>query len=465
MEPEVVADIEVERLDRVMRGGSNEVTLPQRLPAPPHLVSLKDEHIEPVILAQVSQLATPAKLALINRLLTQLEPQQIQMVIESGLQTINDHQQRQTAVVSTVSPNTRLVLKKDYTYQDRGLTQPTQYYVYLRRCKPKLDRYIGTLFYVPQGCTLSYFLDTDGRIMFNPPHHIFQLRDYDNATNVQVVRLIGLEPPPIDYTFTKQQKDTPAIYLHLEFLDPHTHQAIAQEKLAFPACMHEGGRLDRYRWEVSTVLSTPDGVTVSPDITVSPKQPQVVNPPPLVTLASPQSHLDRFDRAVATLSEIVQPEINPLNGIDNQHLTKPGRRILELPKAKAPSFYLGDRDNTDIVLKRLRLWATWSEKAMPQAKWAVIQEGSQHILINAHSQRQILKFSPDQAAITLENTLPVLMKWFHDLGLAVSQTQNHRRYSVTQLKLARNLFVDMSLPQTDPLHVLKKLFGVDFTEP
>ncbi len=460
MEPEVAAAIGIERLDRAMRGGSGEAAFHPLLttqPVPPQLAGLEDEHA--AIFAQVSQLAAPAQLALIQRLLTQLEPPQIQMVIEAGLQTITDHQKRQTAVVSTVSPSTRLVLKKDYTYQDRGLTQPTQYYVYLRRCKPKLDRYIGTLFYVPQGCTLSYFLDTDGRIMFNPPHNIFQLRDYDDATNIQMVRLIGLEPPPIDYTFTKQQKDTPAIYLHLEFLDSQTHQPIAQEKLAFPACMHEGGRLDRYRWEVSTVLSTPDAVTSSPDIALAFLPASPIAPLPT------QAHLDRFDQAVAALAEAVQPEIKPLDSQADQHLAKPARRILELPKAKAPIFYLGDRDNTEIVLKRMRLWAAWSEKAMPQAKWAVIQEGNQHILINAQSQRRILKFSPDQATITLENTLQVLMKWFHDLGLIVSQTQSHRRYSVTQLKLARNLFVDMSLPQSDPVHVLKKLFGVEFTDP
>lgn len=456
MEPEV-ASIEIARLDRMMREGNGESALAQLLTPsqlPKHLAGLDEVWVEPALLAQVSQLAASAKLALMRSLLPQLESPQIQALIESGLQALTEREQRPTVVGSTVSPSTRLVLKKDYTYQDRGLTQPTQYYVYLRRCKPKLDRYIGTLFYVPQGCTLSYCLDPDGRIMFNPPHNIFQLRDYDNAANIQMVRLICLEPPPIDYTFTKQQKDIPAIYLRLEFLDPQTHQAIGQEKFAFPACMHEGGQLDRYRWEVSTVLSTPTGSTLSPEVA----QAFLPTDGDRLTALTP-------DVEAATLATAVPIQPAPLASTGAAGLAKPGRRVLDLPKAKAPTFYLSDPNHTELILKRMRLWAAWSEKVMPQAKWTVMQEGAQHILINSHSQRRILTFSPDRGAITLENTLQVLMKWFHDLGLVVSQTQSHRRYSVAQLKLARNLFVDMSLPQSDPVHVLKKLFGVDFLEP
>ncbi|MCY7277956.1 MAG: hypothetical protein LH702_30535, partial [Phormidesmis sp. CAN_BIN44] len=61
-----------------------------------------------------------------------------------------------------------------------------------------------------------------------------------------------------------------------------------------------------------------------------------------------------------------------------------------------------------------------------------------------------------------------LMKWFHDLSLAVSQSQSHRQYSAVQLKLAHSLFIEMRLPmsllQTDPLVALKKLFGVEFSK-
>lgn len=450
MEPEVAAPVEIAQLDRAMRAEISEATL-QHLLTTRQVAALTADAIEPALWAQINHLTAPAKLAIISQLLTQLELTQVQAVIEQGTQALSARQQRQAAVASTVSPNTRLVLKKDYTYQDRGLTQPTQYYVYLRRCKPKLDRYIGTLFYLPQGCTLSYFLDSDGQIMLNPPHNIFQLRDYNDPANVQIVRLICLEPPPIDYTFTKQQKDIPAIYLHIEILHPQTHQAIAQHRLAFPACMHEGGRLDRYRWEVSTVLATPAHSALTP----APPSAGAANLGPVP--------IDRFDRVVvAAQSDLIPAQLNHDSDLS---LAKPGRRVLELPKAKAPIFYLSDRTQAELIVKRLRLWATWSEKALPHAKWTVLAEGEDQVLLNANSQRRILKFSPDRATITLENTLQVLVKWFHDLGLAVSQTQSHRRYSVTQLQLARNLFVDMSLPQTDALQVLKKLFGVDFIFP
>ncbi len=214
---------------------------------------------------QSSRLKAETKVALIRTLLTQLDAEHIQAIVEFGLREIGDRHRPSTSSAE-VSHNTRLLLKKDYSYQDRGLSHPTQYYVYLRRRKPKLDSYIGALFYIPQGCTLSYFLDIDGQIIFNPLHNIFQLQDCTNPAIVQVVRLVCLKPPPPAYTFNKQQNDTPEIYLHLEYLDPKTYQPITKEAYPFPNCMYERGKLDRYRWEVSMVLSVPP-VSVDEPIT------------------------------------------------------------------------------------------------------------------------------------------------------------------------------------------------------
>jgi hypothetical protein len=94
-----------------------------------------------------------------------------------------------------------------------------------------------------------------------------------------------------------------------------------------------------------------------------------------------------------------------------------------------------------------------------------VQDGTQQTLINAHFKRPILSFSAKNQTVRLENSLPVLIKWFHDLSLAVSQSQNQRQYTAAQLKLAHDLFVEMNLPQTDPVVILKKLFGVDFSAP
>lgn len=255
MNPEVPAPGVDERLAQALIGRESD-SANQPLPAPA-LSEMNetpegdlDSHAD--LLDQASCLTVKAKVALIRKLMTQLETDQIQTVLESGLREIGERQQRGATAIGETH-NTRLLLKKDYSYQDRGLSEPTQYYVYLRRRKPKLDRYIGTLFYIPQGCTLSYFLDAEGQIVFNSPHNIFQLRDSNNPEIVQIVRLICLQPPPPDYTFTKQQQDTPQIYLHLEYLDPNTHQPIAKQAYPFPVCMYENGPLDRYRWEVSTL--------------------------------------------------------------------------------------------------------------------------------------------------------------------------------------------------------------------
>jgi len=193
------------------------------------------------------------QLLFIKQLFKKLAPKQLQTALELGQQTLA-HQQPQKSKATSIQRETVLTLKKDYTYQDRGLSEPTQYYVYLRRRKPKLDRYIGTLFYVPTGCVLNYVSDSVGHLVFEPPHNTFQLTDAKDPSVTKVVRLVRLEPPPADYTFTKQQQDTPAIRLLVEFLDPTTLKAIAKQSLPFPSCMHEGGVLDRYRWDVTVIL-------------------------------------------------------------------------------------------------------------------------------------------------------------------------------------------------------------------
>ena len=420
------------------------------------------------IIDQLNQLKPTAKVALVRRLITQLQTDQIQTILECGLREIGDRHRRGIAPTQ----NTRLLLKKDYSYQDRGLSDPNQYYVYLRRRKPKLDRYIGTLFYVPQGCTLDYSLDAEGRLVFNPPHNVFQLQDCANPAVKQLVRLLCLEPPPPDYTFDKQQNDTPDIHLHLEYLDPKTHQPIAKQAYPFPLCMHEGGRLDRYRWDVTPLTLTPIAVLPEPSdctsVAASTAEKLVASSH---TQADP-AHLSLSSQAVARLSEFQSP---PIAARSSQAAIEPSfnrvptvpppaRRVLELPATKWLTFALSHPSDSDVILKRMRLWVTWSKKAMPQSRWEVIQKGTTYTLMNAHFKRRILRFSSDRSAIAFENSLPVLVRWFHDLSLAVSQSPNQRQYSAAQLQLAHSLFVEMSLPQTDPVVVLNHLFGVEFSK-
>lgn len=413
------------------------------LPAADLSIDLKD------LFRQLSQLDEVSKVLLIQRLIAQLNPEQIRSILEAGQQELIARQQQATAAKNR---KTRLLLKKDYSYQDRGLSEPTQYYVYIRRRKPKLDRYIGTLFYVPQGCTLSYDPDAEGRIQFHPPNNVFRLQDFKNPAVVQVVRLLCLEPPPPDYTFTKQQNDMPEIYLRLQYLDPHSYHPIAEESYPFPFCMYEGGMLDRYRWDVSTVM-----------LSTSTDSAQTTNE------TNPADYLR--DRVSLEL----HPESDPSNDVvSSQEVNMPSsdsdptkpqpRRIIELPATASITCFLVNQNDSSRVLDRMRLWVAWSEKAMPQAKWKVIQVETDFVLINVNFNRKILSFSLAQSAILLESSLPVLMKWFHDLSLAVSQTQNQKQYSASQLKLARSIFVKMSLPQDDPLIVLETLFGVEFSQ-
>ncbi len=408
------------------------------------------------LLDRAIQLQPRAKIALIRKLLVQLETDQIQTVLECGLREIGDRHRRGVSSALT-NHNTRLLLKKDYSYQERGLSEPTQYYVYLRRRKPKLDRYIGALFYIPEGCTLSYCLDAEGCIVFNPPNNVFHLRDCKDSSITQRVRLICLEPPPPDYTFTKQQNDVPAIRLHLEYLDLETGQPLSKQAYPFPACMYEGGMLDRYRWEVSTL-------SLSADLPESLVRSSIYHP----------SSGELPNLSQVTPSEVAAkrvPELNQPSEIGQELLEAPtkvtpsnSRQVLEIPTVKMLTFRLVKPSDADVIVKRMRLWVTWSEKAMPQSRWELVQNGTVYTLMNARFQRRILRFSAEQSAIMLENSLPVLVKWFHDLSLAVSQAQNQRQYSTAQLKLAHSLFVDMNLPQKDPIAVLRKLFGTEFAK-
>ncbi|NJR52990.1 MAG: hypothetical protein HC780_28970 [Leptolyngbyaceae cyanobacterium CSU_1_3] len=263
---------------------------------------------------------------------------------------------------------------------------------------------------------------------------------------MQLVRLICLEPPPPDYTFAKQQNDVPGIQLHLEYLDLQTYQPIAKQIYPFPLCMHEGGKLDRYRWEVTAV-------TLSSEGSVSRKhspQTSVVEPLPDIN-SVPSS--PKFDLDTPTLPDAIAAPI----------AVQSSRRVLEL-QPKSLTLYLCDRGDAEAILKRMRLWVTWSEKAMPQSRWELTQNDDGYTLMNARFQRRIVRFSPSSNSVVSEHSLPVLMKWFHDLSLSVSQTHAQRQFSAVQLKLAHTLFVEMSLPQTDPTIALKKLFGVEFSE-
>lgn len=418
---------------------------------PKGLMAERDRVSENDLLKRVARLSPKAKISLIQKLISQLEPDSVQAVVEFGLKEIANCHRRN---VSLVEHNTRLLLKKDYSYQARGLGEPTQYFVYLRRRKPKLDRYIGALFHVPQGCALSYFLDTDERLIFNPPHNVFELHDSKQPNRTQVVRLICLEPPPPDYTFDKQQNDVPEIKLHLEYLHPQTYQLLSKQTYPFPRCMYEGGELDRYRWEVKAI-------ELSPEISVSPRSalPTSVAEPliaePLIAVDASPGQLD-LDAPLVDRSESIAPEF-PKEALP----IEPSPQVLEL-QPKLLTFYLSQQNDAEAILKRMRLWVTWSEKAMPQSRWEIVQENGSYTLMNARFERKILRFSPGLNSIVLENSLPVLMKWFYDLSLAVSQSQSRRQYSATQLKLAHSLFIEMSLPQTDPAIVLKKLFGLKF---
>jgi hypothetical protein len=444
---------------------------PERLSAAESRVSYGDTF------EQVNQLEGRAKVALIRKLLSHLKTEQIQAIIEFGHQELAERQHHPTLPTVAEPRTTCLLLKKDYTYQERGLSEPTQYYVYLRRRKPKLDRYIGTLFYIPNGCALSYFPDAEGRIFFKPPHNVFQLKDSKNPLISQYVRLICLEPPPPDYTFAKQQDDVPDIHLRLEYLDPNTFQPLAEESYQFPFCMYEGGKLDRYRWEVSAA-ALPTHITVSESVTPPPKiqvdierdrsSSKPTSPPHESAVQEPlaSTQLD------STLSSPASGRLSATPNVSSQHdllakkkdvRTKSPRRIIELPE-NISTFYIEDHAHAAIILERMRLWVSWSEKAMPQARWEIVQDKDIYTIRNVNFKRKLLSFSPEQGALTLATSVPVIVKCFQDLSLAVSQTQNQRQYSAAQLKLARSLFVDMSLPQSNPLTILKQLFGVKFVK-
>ncbi|MBI4783774.1 MAG: hypothetical protein HY785_21030 [Oscillatoriophycideae cyanobacterium NC_groundwater_1537_Pr4_S-0.65um_50_18] len=415
-----------------------------------------------------------AKQSLCQLLLTQLSAEQTREVIDFSRSELAAREGKGSLTRKPAERCTRLVLKKDYSFQKLNLAHPTQYFVYLVRRKPKLDRYIGALFYVPSGVSLSYFPDAEGRIVFTPPHNVFKLVDSESA-QTQVVRLASIEPPPAEYTFERGQEDVPEIYLCLDYLDPVTYEWVRSERYHYPTCMYEGGKLDRYRWKVEPLelpveiqtrlqslpaiseqtLSLPveetgllSGVQRRESLSVSSETAHTITQ---LTALADSAAIAPATQAPATPAVSATP--------------RPKKFILtELPKANTATYYLADPQQSVVVLERLRIFAALSELAMPHAKW-VVEERSDtaiHRLVNSKTKRLIVQFSTDETAVMLQNSFPVIMTAFRDLARSASQTS--QRMTREQQSLTHKLHVEMGLPHKNPLEILEKLFGVTFQD-
>lgn len=420
---------------------------------------------------RVTRLDFQTKQTLCQLLLTQLSAEQAQEVIDFGKSELAA---REGKVSSTRKPPercTRLVLKKDYSFQKLNLAHPTQYFVYLVRRKPKLDRYIGALFYVPGGVPLSYFPDADGRIVFTPPNNIFKLVDSESS-QVQVVRLVAIEPPPSGYTFERGQEDSPEIYLSLDYLDPVSYDLLRSERYHYPTCMYEGGELDRYRWKVELLVLPLD---LQPRL-FSSGAAQLPAASTGTELLSDVQHHESLSVSAQTAQTITQLTALADNGAivsstptppvpAMSSTPRPKKFILtELPKANTATYYLTEPQQRDEVLERLRLFAAISELAMPHAKWVIEGRSDSGIyrLANSKTKRLIVQFAAHETAVTLQNSFPVIMTAFRDLARSASQAS--QRMTREQQSVMHKLHVEMGLPHKNPLEILEKLFGVTFRD-
>ncbi|HEY9643341.1 MAG TPA: hypothetical protein V6C57_22825, partial [Coleofasciculaceae cyanobacterium] len=362
---------------------------------------------------------------------------------------------------------TRLVLKKDYSFQKLNLAHPTQYFVYLVRRKPKLDRYIGALFYISQGFPLSYFPDADGRIVFTQPNNVFKLVD-SQSLQTQVVRLVSVDPPPPDYTFERGQEDTPEIYLRLDYLNPVTYEPLNSECYPYPNCMYEGGELDRYRWKVEPLVLP---LEVQTRLQSIPSAQPLSSAPgveadlvPVVQRRESLSVSSQTAQAITQLTALGDNAAAASTPAVPAATPRPKKFILtDLPKANTATYYLADPAQGQRVLERLRLYALLSEMATPHAKWIIEQKSDKatvYRLVNSKTKRLIVQFAADDASVTLQNSFPVIMTAFRDLARSASQTS--QRMTREQQTLIHKLHVEMGLPHKNPLEILEKLFGVGF---
>ncbi len=421
---------------------------------------------------RVARLDSQTKQTLCQLLLTQLSAEQTQEVIDFGKSDLAAREGKVSIARKPPERCTRLVLKKDYSFQKLNLAHPTQYFVYLVRRKPKLDRYIGALFYIPGGVPLSYFPDADGRIVFTPPNNIFRLVDSESS-QVQVVRLVAIEPPPSSYTFERGQEDIPEISLSIDYLDPVSYDLLRSERYHYPTCMYEGGELDRYRWKVELLvlsldlqarLSASSGAVQPPAIPVETELLSGVQHRESLSVSSQTAQTITQLTALADNAAIASsPPALPVPAMSST--PRPKKFILtELPKANTATYYLAESQQSDKVLERLRLFAAISELAMPHAKWVIEgrSDGGIYRLTNSKTKRLIVQYASHETAVTLQNSFPVIMTAFRDLARSASQTS--QRMTREQQSLMHKLHVEMGLPHKNPLEILEKLFGVTFRD-
>lgn len=446
--------------------------LSQSLPVADSQLDHPSRYLELFDLA--SRLDARTKQALCQLLLTQLNTDQVREAVDFGKSELATREGK----ISSRKPQercTRLVLKKDYSFQKLNLADPTQYFVYLVRRKPKLDRYIGTLFYIPEGFPLSYFPDAEGRIVFTAPNNLFKLSDSQSAQS-QVVRLVSIDPPPPEYTFEKGQEDVPELYLRLDYLNPVTYELKASERYPYPACMYEGGKLDRYRWSVAPLVLSPDAQSKLQAMSLESGQSGQalqIDQTELLPATQRRESLSVSSQTSQTITQLT--ELADHRAIAASPAPAPGSPsprpkkfiLTDLPKANTATYYLFNPEQGKAVLERLWLYAALSELAIPQAKWVIEQNPDRQTvyqLVNSKSKRLIVQFSLEDSAITLQNSFPVITTGFRDLARSASQMQNDPRITREQRTFMHKLHVEMGLPQQNPLEILEKLFGVKFQD-
>lgn len=138
----------------------------------------------------------------------------------------------------------KLEIKK-LSYQG-SKTESKYSYVYVIKRSSSKGQSVGPLFHTINQHEYRYTLLDNGGIAFSSGE-IFKLTSRDNPAQVRLIRLLKLDPPPLDYQFGNKL----VIPLHFENYHPQTREPVSRQSVPFPDCI-KSGTFQKKHWLVES---------------------------------------------------------------------------------------------------------------------------------------------------------------------------------------------------------------------
>jgi hypothetical protein len=205
--------------------------------------------------AMLSLLEPRQRVEIAKHLIFSTKPEYIEE-LKYAITTEYDLRQHRGELVKNTSPHlgkTKLEIKR-IPYHHKGVHKRYTY-VYVMRYRDNSFRCLGRLFQTDDSHEYRYTLLENGGVTFSE-QEVFKLTSLKDPNQVQFIRLLRLEAPPLDYEFQDHGSLELQIPLIYEVLHPQTHQPQSQQQINFPDCVNSG-IFKKQLWQVETLEPQP----------------------------------------------------------------------------------------------------------------------------------------------------------------------------------------------------------------